>query len=507
MVLHFLYCIDFPRPIDVQIASNEIRGWILCSHKILNMDLPSAAMRSCFLEFGTERPDVAQHFNNFPGNVKCGFTVQAIAEPIDLKKGLRLEVEVEHKVGKTKKISIVLDLNTSIIQEIEVDDKQRRHELRHDRIEKKLKKTLPKHPWITIRMDITNKCNLKCIMCHYKEEEIHSQPTKNISADQLRHYLSDIGPYVKSIMLSCGFEPLMSKHFADIITMLNTHYPQIEIDFCTNGMLMDSKARKVIMENNIAHVLLSFDGVTKTVLERIRVGASYSKIIGNIKALRDLKILQHRKFPELLMDFVLMNSNIHEAPLFVQLCAELGIGMIDFRHLVGNIYFSEHEEMLSRFPAKYNYYRELVIDASKKFNVHVRLPEPYNTNESFIPANIPEVNLSDFNAVLPDVQTEIVEPHPDLVLNDNAEEHYRFLDNATCLRPFNEIMIVDQEKILPCSYYSGTMGKLDGSSTLFSIFFNENFRRVRKKKMLSHFDHNCMNCPIAQNLLPTEIIK
>ena len=88
------------------------------------------------------------------------------------------------------------------------------------------------------------------------------------------------------------------------------------------------------------------------------------------------------------------------------------------------------------------------------------------------------------------------------------DSDFAFLSGASCLRPFNEIMIVDEQKILPCSYYNDSMGNLDEDNTLYSIFFNEKFRKVpRQRKLLSRVDHNCMNCPIMINLLPTEIVR
>ena len=81
----------------------------------------------------------------------------------------------------------------------------------------------------------------------------------------------------------------MSKHFSEIVSMLHDNYPHMEIAICTNGMLMDSKIRKVIIENNITHVILSLDGTTRQTLERIRAGADYGKIVGNIKALHNLE--------------------------------------------------------------------------------------------------------------------------------------------------------------------------------------------------------------------------
>jgi len=344
-------------------------------------------------------------------------------------------------------------------------------------------------------------------MCHYKEEEIYSKPTQAITAPQLKENIQDIAPYVKHIMLSCGFEPLMSKHFTEIVTMLNVNFPHIEIAFCTNGMLLNSIARKTIIEQNVTHLILSLDGINKETVEKIRVGANFEKIISNIMALKELKIKNKRTFPILFMDFVLMNSNINEAPLFVELCANLGIDTIDFRHLVGNIYFNEHDEMLNKYPEKYNYFRIKIIEESKRFNIKVRLPEPFIISSDYKYDNILPINLSDFYKIQPDIQIDEVHNVSEPTHNPSNDDKFEFLFKSSCLRPFNEIMVVDQEKILPCSYYSDPMGYLNDGNTLYSIFFNEKFQKVREKKILSRFDHNCLNCPIKSNLLPTKVVN
>ncbi len=504
MIINFLYCIDYPAKADNIQHTNRIEGWLLCVHKIIDIRICKADATAYTFDFGLLRADVAQHFQGFSDNNHSGFRIIAEKEAIDMHGGLEVEVLVELADGISKKLPLIIDLHPSEIREIEVDDEKHETIATQTLLEQKFKQTLKTHPWLTVRMDITNKCNLRCIMCHYKEQEIYSQPTKAISAPQLQHYLHDIAPYVKHIMLSCGFEPLMSKHFGDIMRMLYRNYPHIEIGLCTNGMLLNSTTRKIIIENNCAHVILSFDGVTKHTVEKIRVGANYDLILSNIMALRDLKIRYKRTFPLLFMDFVLMNSNIEEAVAFVGLCAELGVGIIDFRHLVGNIYFSEHEEMLNTNKAKYNYFRQLIVDESQNYDIDVRLPEAFETEEVYVPETAVEINMADFRNVKADTQDEKIMEPKEAFYAKGEEKDFGFLMGASCLRPFNEIMIIDQQKILPCSYYYDSMGTLDENTSLHDIFFNDAFTHVRQKKMQSRFDYNCVNCPIKLNLLPTE---
>jgi MoaA/NifB/PqqE/SkfB family radical SAM enzyme len=507
MDIHFLYCIDFPGKSD-QVGKPElVKGWLICSNQIVGIHVPDAFADKFSFEYGSPRQDVIERFKEFTDNNQCGFVISAKKDWIDINAAFDLDVEVRTFKGKNKKLKISLDLNASVFHEIEFDYKPKRNNRIGRKVENKLHKALKKQPWITIRMDITNKCNLHCIMCHYKEKEIYSKPAQNITAAQLKHNLKDIGPYVKNIMLSCGFEPLMSKHFTEIVEMLHLDFPHIDIGLCTNAMLLNSKNRKVIFENQVNHVILSFDAVTKNNLERIRAGADYDKIIGNIMALRDLKVKSGRTFPLMFMDFVLMNSNIHEAPAFVGMCAQLGVSLIDFRHLVGNIFFNEHEEMLQSHPEKYNYYRQLIIDESKKYNLEVRLPDAFADSSVTFTETLPRVDLSDFTKVSPDEQTDEVIMTPDAVYADVSEKHFEFLKDCECVRPFNEIMIVEQQKIMPCSFYESAMGYMNDKDTLYSIYFNDKFKKVRRKKMMSQYDFNCVYCPIKMKLLPTEVVK
>jgi MoaA/NifB/PqqE/SkfB family radical SAM enzyme len=497
-----LYCIDHPALPDRKGPVELIKGWLLCTRQITGIRVPKAFADRYAVEYGWPRPDVSQHFSMLPSSGSCGLTLKAVFAYIPTDKPIELEIALEGEEYRT----VFLDLSSSTIRDIDLDEKAGEAEQWTKKTETQLLKFLRKQAWITIRMDITNKCNLRCIMCHYKEQEVYSQPTKLVTPDVLHQQLKEIGPFVKHIMLSCGFEPLMSKHFGGILSMLRSNFPHMEIGLCTNGMLLDSKARKAIMENKVSHMIFSLDGVNKATVERIRAGANYERILGNIMALRDLKKRYNRNFPLMFMDFVLMNSNIHEAPAFIKLCAELGIHTIDFRHLVGNIYFNEHEEMLTHQPERYNYYRQLIINEAKKYPVTVRLPEAFANTGPFNEDALPLADLKDFHEVAPDLQTEAVADTGDFVPLPGIESEPDFLAKAECLRPFNEIMIAEGDKIMPCSYYTDAMGRLEEGQSLYSIFFNETYAGVRYKKMRSLFDHHCLHCPIRLNLLPTRSI-
>lgn len=503
--INFLFCIDTPAATFNGSVTDTIEGWLLCSEKIISVSIHDKHLNGLDFQCRKARPDVASAFPGFPDNEACGFKITGNNAQILLNRDIVLSVETASFEGKKNPILLHIGGTRSEIGQYTYGQNQKEDTKKWLRAEKKYMQALALQPLITLRLDIVNKCNLKCIMCHYKEDEINSQPLKLMSADRLNYLLKDIAPYTKHIMLSCGFEPLMSKYFGDIVSMIRGNYPHMEIGMCTNGMLMNSKNRKLIIEKNITHVIFSLDGVKKQTVEKIRVGASFERIISNIMALKEAKIKQNKTFPLMFMDFVLMSSNIHEAPAFVELCSKLGMELIDFRHLVGNIFFSDHEEMLSHHKEKYNLYRQRIIEESVKHHIKIRLPDAYPDAMAENPDDDPEAGLSDFYQLRADVQIDEICESADIILMHS--EHTDFLNETSCPRPFNEIMITEQEKVFPCAYYSRSMGSLTGNNTLYSVFFDEAFRKVRKRKVLSQNDFHCMHCPIKNKLLPTETIK
>lgn len=502
MLIDYIYCIDYIEYHPDGRGLQKLLGWMLSTTQISSIEVIGAGTETVAFTYGLSRADVSVHFGELPGSSNCGFRLEAGPHILPEQGKLRISVVLLMNDGTLRQETLDLELVSGKIMQAESQEQQALHEERIRDTEIAYQTTLNQHPWITLRMDISNKCNLRCIMCHYREKEIYSRPARFITAEELKAQIHDMAPFIRHIMLSCGFEPLVSKHFSAITEMLHRDYPHMEIGLCTNAMLLDSAARKAIMENGVTHLLLSLDGVTAATVERIRVGADFRKIVSNIMAVRDLKKVHKRNQPHLFMDFVLMDSNIHEAPQFTELCAELGIELIDFRHLVGNVYFSEHEEMLQNKPEKYAFYHDRILEAAERNGIRIRLPEiPAGTVPGH-PAGITSPDEGEYRHIRPDLQVLPVKRCRDKELQTIHDGHFGMLSEAACLRPFNEIMIADHEKVMPCSYYSDEMGRLSSNTRLEDIWKGKTFAQVRRRMLLHSWDHNCRTCPVRQKLLP-----
>ncbi len=346
-------------------------------------------------------------------------------------------------------------------------------------------------------------------MCHYSDDAIFKRTRKELTPETFGKFFADVAPLVRSVILSCGDEPLLSRSFGEILAIVADDATPRDIEFCTNAMLMNAEIRGLLIEKGVTDLMLSMDGATRETMERIRKGCRFDRVVGNILALRDLKKTTGSAYPRLTMDFVMMNSNIHEAPAFVEMCHDLGMETIDFRHAVPSEFWNDPEEKLVNFPAKYNFYRRRILEESRRFALRVYIPPALETSEEWEPGpEIPPVTLSDFFSVLPDAAGERppvprIFP-PGFRSRNTSGSPSEIFSSTFCERPFSEIMLTDQDGVRPCAWHRESLGHLQDGNTLSEIFFGEQFQSLRRNMFHPDGDPNCRGCPIKVLQLPTE---
>lgn len=361
---------------------------------------------------------------------------------------------------------------------------------------------------LILRLDLINKCNLRCVMCHYSDEAIALRPAQRIAPETFIAWFESVAPLLQEVVLSCGDEPLMSPHFEEILRYLGSRHPEVRIRFCTNAMLLSERIADAIVAAKVHTVLFSFDGVTKATLERIRVGANYERVIRHIIGLKRRRAASGRPAPRFVFNFVMMASNVHEAPAFVTVARRLGADFIDFRHAVPPMEPNPvAAEMLERHPARYNRMERLIREEAGRLRMETYLPPPFAGVAPDPAETAPAVSLDDFTRTLtalgedPALDTEPARP-PDCA-------PFAVLDASTrmyCDRPFSEVMIQRQQEVYPCPWHREKLGTLDGSQSLADIFFGKNFRRLRLAMLDPAGDPGCAGCPVKVAWLPTRLL-
>jgi MoaA/NifB/PqqE/SkfB family radical SAM enzyme len=208
---------------------------------------------------------------------------------------------------------------------------------------------------LKIVWDISNKCNLRCRMCHFSFDHVFHQPANFTSLAMFESIAAQALPIAHTLILSAGNEPLVSPHFVDILKIA-ARYRVPEVLFLTNGQLLSPKVADAVIDAGVTQLQISIDGATRETYEYIRRGARFDRLVRNLEYLSARKRELGRSRPRLQFNIVLMQRNLEELPLFVDLAERLGVDWIAARHLLMMKGLEMEQETLAHDRARANFH-------------------------------------------------------------------------------------------------------------------------------------------------------
>ena len=125
-------------------------------------------------------------------------------------------------------------------------------------------------------VETTAKCNLYCPMC---PRETHKQPKEDMTDSVYTRLVEAAGRSAEHMMLIGLGEPLLDPKIFDRIAFCDQH--KVFTLLSTNGTLLDNVATERLLDTNLEHITLSFDGSTKESFEFYRKGAKFEKVRDN----------------------------------------------------------------------------------------------------------------------------------------------------------------------------------------------------------------------------------
>jgi len=203
-------------------------------------------------------------------------------------------------------------------------------------------------PWITI--ELTNKCNLNCIMCHVRQKDylspgdIEFELVKKIVDDIKKEKLKTGG--VRLFWLG---ESTLHLRFKDIVEIFCDEKLRSEglipsIGFDTNGHgLTDENVEVLFKLSSVipTHIIVSLDAVRKKTYERIRRGGNLSVVIDGVEKMMKKRLELNSLYPKISLQFIVMDENHEELPEFLgkfgNMFDRYGIG---WKILINNSYAS-----------------------------------------------------------------------------------------------------------------------------------------------------------------------
>lgn len=176
----------------------------------------------------------------------------------------------------------------------------------------------------------TNYCNLKCIMCPQRGEMTRKKGMMKLGT--FKKIIDKISAWGPKINLYHSGEPLLHPDIFEMIKYAaeNNCY----VNLATNGTLLDKEKSLKLIDSGLDELRFSFDGASREVYEKIRVGASFENVNENILIFLEKKKIRKSKKPKVVIEIILMEETKKHIDSFLERFKILKVDEVRFRTLV-----------------------------------------------------------------------------------------------------------------------------------------------------------------------------
>jgi MoaA/NifB/PqqE/SkfB family radical SAM enzyme len=327
--------------------------------------------------------------------------------------------------------------------------------------------------FMQLEMDITSKCNLRCVMCYHSLDEFVNGKAVNVTADTFAAMASALLPHVHTLTLSLGSEPLMSPHFVRILRVAAPHRVP-NLSFYTNGLLLTDAIADAIVQCGVTKVCISVDGARRATYEAIRRGASFRTLLRNIRNLVARRDALRSPTPALRFDVVIMRRNVEELEDIVVLGAKLGISAINFFHMVAYEGLAMESESMVHDKERSNYWVARATNAAERLGIAVTAaPRPFQT------------------APLIQIQRPGIPPQV-------------FSQTPYCRYPFFHVSMNSGGHVLACPHANGepAFGTVSAETPIEAIWLGPKFTELRERILAHDPPAMCRRCSFLTTTHP-----
>ena len=193
-----------------------------------------------------------------------------------------------------------------------------------------------------IQIEPTTKCNLRCKICL----RTHTCPdgSHDMSMDVFKLIIDQsvslhlVKPVIKLIGLG---EPLLNPHIASMVEYAKRKGLRVEI--VSNFTTVNPKILAKFVEAQLDSLCVSLDAASPEIFERIRVGAKFDEVIGNVKSFLKIRKDMNSVKPRVFFNSTINEDNVKEIPAIVELAKSVGVDGVNFANqIVSNKEGYEH---------------------------------------------------------------------------------------------------------------------------------------------------------------------
>jgi len=175
----------------------------------------------------------------------------------------------------------------------------------------------------TVVLELVNRCNLECVMCYQGFRNDAKKST--IDLDMLQKIFDDFKQNQLSALMLSISEPLLYKDFEKVLHLAKKSNI-MDVLLFTNGILLNEKNSKKILNSSVTRLFVSVDGATSETYNKVRIPVSerlkgsnrLKDLEKNIKNFVNMRDDLHQELPIVRTSFVALDLNLSEKEKFIK---------------------------------------------------------------------------------------------------------------------------------------------------------------------------------------------
>jgi radical SAM protein with 4Fe4S-binding SPASM domain len=210
----------------------------------------------------------------------------------------------------------------------------------HAKIEEKLGRIKIKSKPYFVKIDPTNKCNLRCKGCLHALERKDLENNNRLGSmdfELFKKIIDELEKYLVKVSLYFLGEPLIYPKIVEMVQYLTER--NIGSVISSNLNFLPEWLAHNLVKKRLTHLIVSLDGANEEGYLRYRVGGSFEKVIKNLKLIQKEKKIQSSHYPlievqTIQFDYIL-NNEINEIK---KLCRELEVTKFSLKENITPLY-------------------------------------------------------------------------------------------------------------------------------------------------------------------------
>lgn len=328
-----------------------------------------------------------------------------------------------------------------------------------------------KAPPVTMEINVTNRCNQKCLSCWQRNDNINYDELPEGKWLDIVKEAGRLG--VKEIRLPGSGEPLIRK---DLVLKIMEESKEHGMNglLITNGTLFDSHLIERIVGMGWDNVTFSIDGPDAVTNDYLRgVSGAFDTSTKWLTELVRVRKKSGNDKPFLRMNVVLSNRNYDKLNKIMELANSLGCDAVSVQPMTIFSPFGEKlkldKEQLNELP---NHIRK-AKERADAYGIHT--------------------NAADF------IGSEVVEKanEMDEVMESETKNIKDGFLSLPCFEPWYNIVIMPDGTVGPCSMFGGADGVSIKDKSLEEVWYGEHFTNIRMRLLKKDLFNFCKNCCVV----------